>query len=695
MKPFEKIDCKSAKLDSYLSDDLAGVEESEVRAHLEFCQACRQRLANLAGGDVWLKAAEEMLADYSIEPPKLSRSQRDQSDVDGCFGNIINYLRQWMGPTDDPTKIGRVGHFEVIGIVGYGGAGAVLKANDSRLNRIVALKVLLPSLAYNGSARQRFEQESRSAAAILHPNVVPIFAVDSFNGHPYIAMPYVDGGSLQQRIDRDGPLEPLEVVRIASQIAQALTAAHAQGVVHRDIKPANILLETAVERVFVTDFGLARMVDDAATHSMIIAGTPQFMAPEQCSGESPNYMSDLFSLGSVMYAMCTGHPPFGSHTLMGLLRQVSEGTPKRVRAINAAMPQWLEAFIERLMMKQPGKRFSSAFRVAELLERELAHMQNPLETSVPDRISYDRQKPVSVKSPFLESSIRWMWLRRAVTGLMIILAVFGVASGVRLLQETPEGATNANGFPTQVEQQPFAISVVQDAKFGRTFESIKQHSFDIKPGQLLDVRERDANVSVIASDINQVQVKVIRRVVNLDDEADARHVLSLHNPTFEQGTDGLVISASKVDFDRLRVSERSILRVHYEIEVPQNFDTKIQVVDGAISVLGVSGNSIVTAEDGNIELSSVHGTVSAHTNDGDIRLDQCEGTLNAETTDGTLSFTHCRGSAKAKSLDGTISFKNCDGELEVKTRSGRVKSEKNTSEIETQRYSRISKKSDC
>src|SRR5262249_42963578 len=148
-------------------------------------------------------------------------------------------------------------------------------------------------------------------------------------------MQYVAGRSLQERIDRDGPLELEAILRIGMQAAAGLAAAHAQGLVHRDVKPANILLENGIERVKITDFGLARAVDDASmTQSGVVAGTPQYMAPEQARAESVDHRADLFSLGSVIYAMCTGRSPFRAETTVAVLKRVCDDTPRPIREVN-------------------------------------------------------------------------------------------------------------------------------------------------------------------------------------------------------------------------------------------------------------------------------------------------------------------------------------------------------------------------
>jgi hypothetical protein len=189
-------------------------------------------------------------------------------------------------------------------------------------------------------------------------------------------MEYIEGVSLQERLDRGGPLEVKEILRIGLQIATGLAAAHAQGLVHRDIKPANILLENHVERVKITDFGLARARADASlTQEGVVAGTPQYMAPEQARGETLDHRADLFSLGSVLYALCTGLAPFRAENTLAVLKRVCEETPRPIREFNPDVPAWLVEIVARLQAKDPAERIQSAQEVADVLGRELAAMQ--------------------------------------------------------------------------------------------------------------------------------------------------------------------------------------------------------------------------------------------------------------------------------------------------------------------------------
>jgi serine/threonine-protein kinase len=288
--------------------------------------------------------------------------------------------------------LGRVGNYEVAGVVGSGGNGVVLKGFDAALSRNVAIKLLSPRLADSGAARRRFSREAQAAAAVVHDNVMAIHAVAETHGLPYLVMPYVRGPSLESRLRTSGPLALEEVLRVGRQVAAGLAAAHAQGLVHRDIKPANILLEEGVERVKITDFGLARAADDASlTRSGVIAGTPQYMSPEQARGEPLDHRADLFSLGCVLYAACSGRSPFRAETSYGVLRKICESEPRDVRELNPAIPPWLVRLIERLLAKEPSRRFESAAEVAALLEQCLAHVQQPARIALPD-VLIDRKR---------------------------------------------------------------------------------------------------------------------------------------------------------------------------------------------------------------------------------------------------------------------------------------------------------------
>lgn len=380
--------CDRSRLQRLLEDQLPESAQTEVAAHLESCVACRQELESLAASEyTWLETREAL---SSVDDASSEFATDDPRDDHGSVP--LGFL----SPSDNPAMLGRVGEFEILELIGCGGMGIVLKGYDHQLNRYVAVKVLHPHCATSAAARRRFAREAQAAAAVVHHHVVAIHAVGANHHPPYLVMPFVPGESLQQRLNREGHCDVVDVLRISQQVAEGLAAAHAQGLVHRDIKPANILLERNVDRVLLTDFGLARAGDDASlTQSGVIAGTPQFMSPEQARGDSVDHRTDLFSLGSVMYTLLAGHSPFRAETAMGVLRRVCDDTPRPLREMNPSVPAWLEAFVAKLQAKQPGARFDSASQVAVLLKQCLAHLQQPTLVSLPEEIGRLVPKPQS------------------------------------------------------------------------------------------------------------------------------------------------------------------------------------------------------------------------------------------------------------------------------------------------------------
>ncbi len=357
----------------------------------------------------------------------------------------------FLEPSDEPGSLGRLAQYEMHEVVGRGGMGIVLRACDTKLSRTVAVKVLAPELAANATARKRFLREARSAAAVSHDHVVTTYAVEENEppkgspragrpSLPYLVMEFIDGQSLEQKLDRQGHLELKEILRIGRQVAAGLAAAHAQGLIHRDIKPSNILLQNSIERVKITDFGLARAVDDACiTRTGEVAGTPQYMSPEQAQGHPVDARSDLFSLGSVLYAMCTGRSPFRAETTMASLRRVCDDTPRPIREINPDIPEWLAGIIDRLLEKGPADRFQSAEEVCQLLGRCLAHVQDPAAHPLPASLAAagvtERKTSFTGFAAWVRPSRRWA------TAAAVLVAVFALvtlseATGVTNLAST-------------------------------------------------------------------------------------------------------------------------------------------------------------------------------------------------------------------------------------------------------------------
>lgn len=386
--------CQPGLLEQSLKDELTDQQEECLAEHLSHCEACRRRLHLLAGtADDWSEVTDALSSvaldlpspnenGEDSQPEALSRVRSTGShpaDIDP-----VDFAVSFLDPAAAPDTLGRLNNIEIQSVIGRGGNGIVLKGFQEELNRPIAVKVMSPHLATSAAARQRFAREAQATAAIVHPNVMPVLTVHSDSQLPYLVMPFVDCESLQERLDQRGWMTPIDVLRISYQVAEALAAAHAQGLVHRDVKPANILLDRNVDRVMLTDFGLARAVDDATlTRSGLIPGTPQYMSPEQARGEAVDTASDLFSLGSVMYAMSTGRPPFRAETSYGILKRVADEIPRPIRQLNGDIPDWLENLVRCLMEKRPENRLQSASEIARLLRECVAHLQHPSVNKLP------------------------------------------------------------------------------------------------------------------------------------------------------------------------------------------------------------------------------------------------------------------------------------------------------------------------
>lgn len=377
-----------------------------------------------------------------LEAPaiKPARSVDSHTVHDGDTA-IVHEPVDFLDPCPTADRLGLLAHYEILDIVGRGGMGIVLRGLDVKLNRMVAIKILAPQLAADSTARQRFRREAQAAAAVSHAHVVAVYAVDEFKGLPFLTMEYISGVSLQQRLDDSGALQLHQILRIGMQIASGLAAAHAQGLVHRDIKPANILLENGIERVKISDFGLARSLHDVRmTQAGAVYGTPQYMSPEQAQGERVDQRSDLFSLGGVMYAMCTGRPPFRGDNNLAVLKRVCEESPQPIRDLKPNVPLALVEIIEKLLAKHPDARYQSAGEVAELLSRYLTHLQNDPLTPFPCE-QPERQKPPPRRRPM-----------RVVAALMLLgLAVLGVLEAARVTHwtglNTPQKLASENPPP--------------------------------------------------------------------------------------------------------------------------------------------------------------------------------------------------------------------------------------------------------
>jgi serine/threonine protein kinase len=354
-----------------------------------------------------------------------------------------------LATSADPKAIGRIATYEIHDVLGRGGMGIVLDAFDTALHRRVAIKVLSPQLATSQTAHRRFLREARAAAGINHVNVVTIHAVDEQAGMPYLVMEYVAGRTLRERI-RLGPLDLATMLRVGAQIAAGLAAAHQHGVIHRDIKPANVLLEDGIERVKISDFGLALVMLDntQASSADRPVGTPAYMSPEQVGGRRADARSDLFSLGCLLYAMGTGKSPFQGSNSVTIARMVAEFDPPALHEGKRDTPRFLSDIVARLLHKDPNKRFQSAAEVRDLLLAHLAEVNQAPSDSLNRAVHPARPRPIR---------------RRLVAGAGLVLLAALVAAGVYFW--VPWGSPSSSPVPPPPQPSVPAVktllSVVQ------------------------------------------------------------------------------------------------------------------------------------------------------------------------------------------------------------------------------------------
>src|SRR5215470_14039791 len=287
-----------------------------------------------------------------------------------------------------------ISHYHIIEKIGGGGMGVVYKAEDLRLHRFVALKLLPQGVTADSTALRRFEREARAASSLNHPNICTIYEVEEHNHQPVIVMEVLDGETLKERI-RKGSASTQELLDVGIQSSAALEAAHAKGIIHRDIKPGNIFIVSG-GWVKILDFGLAKVIasqapeseldEESLTVEGIIPGTTPYMSPEQVRGEEIDGRSDLFSLGVVLYEMATGKRPFAGKNRVLLMNAILNAKPAGPSHLNQALPHSLDTIIARSLEKDRAMRYQHAADLCsdlKRLKRERESGQAAVGTAVP------------------------------------------------------------------------------------------------------------------------------------------------------------------------------------------------------------------------------------------------------------------------------------------------------------------------
>ena len=371
-----------------------------------------------------------------------------------------------------------LGNFELIRELGAGAWGKVYLARQLTLGgRLVAVKTLLPHLAADPRARQRFLDEAHNMARLSHPNIVQVIEVGEQDGTYYFAMAYIEGQTLAEVLAAQPRLPYAQAAELVAQLAEALGHAHSRGVVHRDIKPGNILIEPS-GRPVITDFGIAKVGEGSGlTMTGGTIGTPEFMSPEQAQGNPIDGRSDLYSLGVVLYYMTTGYVPFGGATPVAVgLKHVSE-PPRDPRALAADYPEWLSELIARALAKQPYERFETGEQMAAALRAGAA--RQPAETAVPmaaPTTAPTAAVPGPVAPLIPRSSSRTSLVVALLLGICFVVGLIGASAWLRLRPAPPTPTIlptvmggGGGGGASGLVQEPIVATV------RRLHEAISKH----------------------------------------------------------------------------------------------------------------------------------------------------------------------------------------------------------------------------
>lgn len=454
-----RTSCRPYLLIDFWNDALSSEQVESLQQHLSVCELCQSRFEEQISSQPLTAILDDTAAELRTKIGKndaptsnqIPTTDTPETDHHDGLRQLAARLfpiskehphRQPADPTDarisKPSELlGAIDHFDLLEPIGSGGMGFVYKAYDRRLHRLVALKVLSPSVATTGAARQRFLREAQAAATITSPYVVPIHAVSQIDGLPYLVMSLVDGPDLQHWITQHGPLPIVKSLRIAHQIATGLLAAHHQGVIHRDVKPANILIQPSILQAALTDFGLAIVADETSlTHSGMAPGTPSYMSPEQARGETIDARSDWYSFGCVLYTMLVGHPPIRGPHAMAVLTRLQNEDPKPPSHYRSELPPWVDRLVLKLLERRSDERLTDGPSIQRLLNDCVLHLENPNQHPLPNELAelpkhgIDRTRNIVIS-----------------IGCLAVLAIMVISFLPRNLEPSTSGTFQQNGAP--------------------------------------------------------------------------------------------------------------------------------------------------------------------------------------------------------------------------------------------------------
>ncbi|MEL7496599.1 MAG: protein kinase [Planctomycetota bacterium] len=475
-------------------------DREQVESHLSDCRSCVETIKSIELHDTLDGLAQRAFTEQAqLDSPGesqiisrlIDQLQSLPSDLDRSTSSVTVGHRSHHNPVHDraaevqrlldaPTRVGdlgQLGKYQIHRLLGAGSSGVVYLANDTQLERPVALKILRPSLG--GDARQRFLAEAQATAKIAHANVVQIFDVGLEGPLAFIAMQWLPGQTLEEKLCSQPTLPPDEAVQLSRQIADGLAAAHEFEMIHRDIKPANIWIPENGEAARILDFGLVRVTDEnpQLTCTGMIAGTPCYMSPEQSRGESLDPRSDLFSLGCLMYQCTTGKLPFHHDNALATLQAIQRQQPEHPCRIDPAIPKPLGDLILQLLEKSRHRRPVSAGAVVDLLDQKMEQWTGVTDYPIENSTAETEAKTPMTKPNGFFSRTGFGWLVA-----MLMLGVCGWA-GFAFAPQIIRIATNRGEVIIDTKVDDVQIEMLQNGERIRIIDTKTKQSFDVTAGQ--------------------------------------------------------------------------------------------------------------------------------------------------------------------------------------------------------------------